>query len=134
MPDGFCHQTVTTTSQLLESFEGSSPILADIYNPSIKVFKLYLVKYLYKKEMSVRTSLVILFFWAALTIVTPILVRMSSSNYSDEPEEVEGMTFLSRRTLVSTASPPALAPAPCGSGGVQIAVTQRYPRKALVKH
>lgn len=52
----------------------------------------------------------------------------------DKLEEVEGMTFLPRRTLVSIASPPAPAPAPCGSGRVQIAVMQRYPRKALVKH
>ncbi|KVH98397.1 Retrieval of early ER protein Rer1 [Cynara cardunculus var. scolymus] len=87
-------------------------------------------------KMVGRTFLVILFFWAALTIVTPILVRMSSStsvlDYNDEldkggPQRSRGMSFLPRRTLVSTEHPfapaPAPAPAPCPPKRL---VMQRY--------
>ncbi|KAI3513235.1 hypothetical protein L1887_20563 [Cichorium endivia] len=134
MSDGICHQTgnnLSTTREFRSSLPRSSPIQADITPPhkSSQALSCHILV----QEMSVRTSLVILFFWAALTIVTPILVRMSfASNNNGELEEGEVMSFLPRRTLISTASPPAPAPAPC-VGGVQFAVMQRYSRKALVK-
>ncbi|KAK2994155.1 hypothetical protein RJ640_020960 [Escallonia rubra] len=70
--------------------------------------------------MNGRTILLILFFWAALTIVTPILVRMSASakphlkNYGEDNEEMSAisvMGLLPRRALVAMVSPQAPTPA-----------------------
>ncbi|KAH7849681.1 hypothetical protein Vadar_021383 [Vaccinium darrowii] len=66
--------------------------------------------------MNGRTTVVILFFWAILTIVTPILVRLSASATKPtmffEGEKIEGTkaglkTWLPRRALVARAPPQA---------------------------
>nr|XP_009771197.1 PREDICTED: uncharacterized protein LOC104221766 [Nicotiana sylvestris] len=79
--------------------------------------------------MSGRTFILILFFWAVLTIVTPVLVRLSASakangeffvikHTSDLKERIKDgkvMELLQRRALVAAAPPreesmPLLAP------------------------
>nr|XP_016501162.1 PREDICTED: uncharacterized protein LOC107819557 [Nicotiana tabacum] len=79
--------------------------------------------------MSGRTFILILFFWAVLTIVTPVLVRLSASakangeffvikHTSDLKERIKDgkvMELLPRRALVAVAPPrkesmPPLAP------------------------
>ncbi|KAF7141418.1 hypothetical protein RHSIM_Rhsim06G0030900 [Rhododendron simsii] len=69
--------------------------------------------------MNGRTTVLILFFWAVLTIVTPVLVRMSASakpTFHFNGEETEGSKagkgLLSRRALVAVAPPPPPPPPP----------------------
>ncbi|PIN06214.1 hypothetical protein CDL12_14310 [Handroanthus impetiginosus] len=67
--------------------------------------------------MSSRTYVVILFFWALLTIVTPMLVRLSASAnlYATfDGERKEGMNKLSlpRRALIAEIVSPAPSPSP----------------------
>ncbi|CDP07495.1 unnamed protein product [Coffea canephora] len=81
--------------------------------------------------MSGRTFVLILFFWAVLTIVTPMLVRLSASAKPHVEFKAKGETreemytrrvlgMLPRRALVPTMmhkaplapEPPASAPAP----------------------
>ncbi|KAL7155318.1 hypothetical protein ABFS83_03G067100 [Erythranthe nasuta] len=68
--------------------------------------------------MSGRIYVVILFFWALLTVITPMLVRLSDSanlyRRFDGEEIREGVKLLfPRRVLIAaTVSPAAPAPAP----------------------
>ncbi|MCE3215694.1 hypothetical protein HAX54_003210 [Datura stramonium] len=69
--------------------------------------------------MSGRTIILILFFWAVLTIVTPVLVRLSATAKVNgeffvikHPSEIKAgkmVGLLPRRALVAAAAPP-LAP------------------------
>ncbi|KAM3304655.1 hypothetical protein P3S67_011521 [Capsicum chacoense] len=77
-------------------------------------------------QMSGRTIILILFFWAVLTIVTPVLVRLSATakvngeffviKYTSElKERVKAgkvMGLLPRRVLVAAALPLSPAPGP----------------------
>ncbi|KAL8257057.1 hypothetical protein R6Q59_029098 [Mikania micrantha] len=67
-----------------------------------------------------RTFFVILFFWAALTVITPILVRLSASaNLLDSNGAIKnggiqsskGAVLLSRRALESIEHPKKESPA-----------------------
>ncbi|KAH7848691.1 hypothetical protein Vadar_006147 [Vaccinium darrowii] len=93
--------------------------------------------------MNGRTTVVILFFWAVLTIVTPMLVRMSASakpalHFNGEKTEVltkVGLQrLLARRALVDAAPPPApplpLATAPEPSLAI---IKPRFGIKKLVQ-
>lgn len=65
------------------------------------------------EEMFGRTFFVILFFWAALTVITPILVRLSASANLLDHNEIKngdiqigkGVGLLSRRALGSIGRP-----------------------------
>ncbi|KAI3777448.1 hypothetical protein L1987_47248 [Smallanthus sonchifolius] len=72
------------------------------------------------EEMLGRTFFVILFFWAALTVITPILIRLSASaNLLDSNGEIKsggiqsskGVGLLSRRALGSNGRPKKEIPA-----------------------
>ncbi|KAI3464934.1 hypothetical protein Pfo_021597 [Paulownia fortunei] len=76
--------------------------------------------------MSGRTYVLILFFWALLTIVTPTLVRLSASanlyaRYDGERREGVKLQLPRKALVAATVSPaPAPAPAPVSAaeGGV----------------
>ncbi|PON40894.1 Transmembrane protein [Parasponia andersonii] len=77
--------------------------------------------------MSGRTFVVIFFFWALLTIITPTLVHLSESSKSqhlneEKSEEIKVRRIMAEkhsiRTPTSLANLPAPAPAPAPSVNV----------------